>query len=91
MLARVLAMALCPSVASRSFIEMTERIELVLARSFLPPILYTVVKGSSGIFKNKGTSNACRTLSQTPDLENFIMVYRSSKRVIDLARERWTL
>jgi len=28
-------------------------------------------------------------LSQTPDLENFASAYRSSKRVVDLARERW--
>jgi len=28
------------------------------------------------------------TLSQTPDLENFASAYRSSKRVINLARQR---
>jgi len=28
-------------------------------------------------------------LSQTPDLENFASAYLSSKRVVDLARERW--
>jgi len=31
------------------------------------------------------------TLSKTPDLENFALAYRLSKRVIDLAGERWTL
>ena len=31
------------------------------------------------------------TLLQTPDLENIATAYRSSKRAIDLARERWTL
>ena len=31
------------------------------------------------------------TLSKTPDLHNFASAYRSSKLVIDLARERWTL
>jgi len=34
--------------------------------------------------KNKGTSHG--TLTQTPDLENFASVYRSSKRVINLVR-----
>jgi len=32
-----------------------------------------------------------KTFSWTPDLENFANAYRSSKRIIDLARERWTL
>ena len=31
------------------------------------------------------------TLLQTLDFENFAAAYRSSKRVINLARERWTL
>jgi len=31
------------------------------------------------------------TLSKTPDLEEFASAYRSLKRVIALARERWTL
>ena len=31
------------------------------------------------------------TLLQTLDLENFATAYRSSKRVVNLARERWTL
>ena len=31
------------------------------------------------------------TLHQTPDLDNFASAYRSSRCVIDLARERWTL
>jgi len=33
----------------------------------------------------------CGTLLQTLDLQNFATAYRSSKRVINLARERWTL
>ena len=32
-----------------------------------------------------------KTLLQTLDLENFATAYRSSKRVVNLARERWTL
>jgi len=40
------------------------------------------------IFKNKDTPS--RTLLQTLDLENFARAYRPSKRVINLARERWT-
>ena len=31
------------------------------------------------------------TLLQTLDLENFATAYRSSRHVINLARERWTL
>ena len=31
------------------------------------------------------------TLSQTPDSGNFASAYRLSKRIIDLAGERWTL
>ena len=34
---------------------------------------------------------ASAILSQTPDIQNFASVYRSSKRVINLARERWVL
>jgi len=60
MLARLLAMALCPSVClsvtSRSSIETVERIELVfgMRASFHPSC--TVLKENSGISKNKGTS-----------------------------------
>jgi len=48
--------SVCLSVTSRSSIEMVERIELVFDKgaSFHPP--YTVLKESSGISKNKGTS-----------------------------------
>ena len=42
---------------------------------------------NSGISKNKGTPSG--TQSETPDLENFVMAYRSSKHVIDFARQRW--
>jgi len=49
-------LSVCLSVTSRSSIEMVERIELVFDKgaSFHPP--YTVLKESSGISKNKGTS-----------------------------------
>ena len=48
---------------------------------------YTVLKGNSGI--SKITVLPSGSLSQTPDLENFATAQRSSKRVINLARERW--
>jgi len=47
-----------------------------------------VLKGDSGIFKIRVLLSG--TLPQTPDLENFASVYRLSKRVIDLPRQRWT-
>jgi len=52
----VLAMGLCLSVTSRCSIETAERIELGfgMLASFHPS--YTVLKGNSVIFKNKGTS-----------------------------------
>ena len=57
MLARILAMSLpvCLSVISRSFIETDGRIELIFGTgaSLLPS--YTVLKGNSGISRNKGT------------------------------------
>jgi len=77
------------SVTSRCSIETAERIELVflaLWASFHPS--YTVLKGNSVIFKNKNTS--LWKLSQSPDLENLATAYRSSRRVINLTRERWT-
>jgi len=49
-----------------------------------------VLKANSGISK-KTRALPSGNLSQTSDFENFSAVYRSSKRVIDLARERWTL
>ena len=69
---------------------MAERIELGvgMGASFHPS--YSVVNGNSGIFK-KRRALPSGTLSQTPDLENFASVYRPLKRVVDLARERWTL
>ena len=51
---------------------------------FLPPILHCV-KRKFGYLQNKGTS--LELLFQTPDLKIFASAYRSSKRVIDLARQ----
>ena len=62
MLARVLAVAWCPSVrvrlanTSRSSIETAERIGLVIAWSFLPPIFQLCYKEIRVPPKNKGTS-----------------------------------
>jgi len=75
------------SVTSRCSIETDERLELVLAwelSSTYPTLCYndiqvppkTIISG---------------TLLLTLDLENFATTYRSSKRVINLARERSTL
>ena len=75
------------SVTSRCSIETAERLELVLAwelSSTYPTLCYndiqvppkTIISG---------------TLLLTLDLENFATAYRSSKRVINLARERSTL
>jgi len=50
----------------------------------------TVLWGSSGIHKIMVLPSGT-IFFQTPDLENFAMVYRSMERVINLARERWTL
>ena len=93
MLARVLAMAVsvsvCLSVASRCSIETDERIELVLGTGASFRLSYTVLKGNSGISKIRVLPS--ETVPNYTDLENFASVYRSSKRVIDFARERWTL
>jgi len=96
-LARVLAIALyssvclfvCLSVTSRSSIKTAERIELVfgMEASFHPS--YNVLTRNLAISKIRVFPSG--TLSQTLDLENFASVCRSSKRVIDLARKRWTL
>ena len=48
------------------------------------------------VFKEIQVSTKIRVLtsgilSKTPDLENFSLAYRSSRCVIDLAREGWTL
>ena len=76
-----MSVSLCLSVSSRSSIETDERIELVFGTraSFHPA--YTVLKDNLGISKRVLPSG---TFSQTP---NFASVYRSSKRVIALARQ----
>jgi len=83
MIARVLAVALCLSVRSRCSVETAERIELVFGTGASFRLSYTVLKGNSGISKISVLPSG--TLSQTTDLENFASVYRSSKRVVDLA------
>ena len=89
----VIAMGLCLSVRlsvrSQCSIETAERIELVLACE-LPSTRPTVLKGNLVISKNKGTSSWNFVLNSGLR-ENFATAYRPSKRVINLARERWTL
>jgi len=87
MLARdVLAVAcVCLSVTSRSSIRRDERINLIFGMNAFDQS-YTLVKGNSAIYKNKGTS-----------LWNFFPKLRIRhgisiiERAINLARERWTL
>jgi len=91
MLARLLALALCLclslclSVTSRSSIEAPVRIELVFGVEASFDLSYAVLKGNSGTSKTWVLLS--RTLLRTPDLEFLI----SSKRVINLDRQRWTL
>jgi len=75
------------SVTSRCSIETAERLELVLAwelSSTYPTLCYHDIQ----VPPKTITSG---TLLLTVDLENFATTYRSSKRVINLAREgrRW--
>jgi len=80
-------MALYPSVSvsvtSRCSIETVERIVLVLAWE-LPSTYHTLCFQETQVLPSG-------TLFLTQDLENFATAYRSSKRVIKLARENWTL
>ena len=85
----MLAMGLCLSVTSRSSSETGEQIGLVLARelhSTYPTLCYKEIHVSSKI-----RVLLSGILLQTLDLANFATAHRSSKRVINLARERWTL
>jgi len=83
MLARVLAMTLCPavsaSVTSRSSIETAEQIELFFCMEAFFDLSYTVVRKFRYLTIRVLPSPA---MSQTPDLENFATAYGSSKRVI---------
>ena len=69
------------SLTSLSFVERDERIELGFLESELPSIYLTL-----GISKIRVHSS--ETLPQTPDLEDFATTFRSSKRAINLARQR---
>jgi len=76
------------SVTSRCSIETDGWIELIFWHAgFFWPVLHCVVRKFRCLQK-QGYSG---TLSRTSDLENFGTAYWSSKRVIDLAQERWTL
>ena len=91
MLARVLAMPcvpLCLSVTIHKLVfyrnRWTNRAGFDMGASF--HLSYTVLKGKSGISKNKGTF--LRNFVLNPDVENFASAYRSSKRVIDFVIEK---
>jgi len=89
----VLAIALCPSVCqtvtSRNSIETDDRIELVLAWEL--PSTYPTMCCKKIRVSPKIRVFPSGTLSKTTDWENFATAYRSLKRVINLARRRWTL
>jgi len=55
--------------------------------SFFRPLVHRVLRKFSYL-QNTGTS--VWNFFETPDLENFTTAYRSSKRVVNLARERWS-
>ena len=85
MQARVLALALCLSYVS---VSLTSRCsvetDVFLARE-LPSSYLALLKENSLIFKNMGTS--LWKFVQNSGLRKFCFgIYRSSKRVIDLAR-----
>jgi len=89
MLARVLAVALClclpVGVLSKRLNESVWFLAWEL-RSTYSTLCCTEIQVPSkiGVLPSG-------TLLQTPDLENLITAYRSSKRVVNLAREWWTL
>ena len=95
-LARVLAMALCLSV---SVCVCLSQVGVLLKRinksgwfwhgSFLRPILHCIIRKFGYLRKIRVTPSG--TLLTTPDFENFATIGRSSKRVTNLAQERWTL
>ena len=72
----------CLSVTSRSSIETAEQIGLIFGKGVPFDLSHTVLEGLIQI--------PSRTFLQTLDLENFATAYRSTKRVINLAPERWT-
>ena len=90
MLTRLLAMdlRLCLSVSvsvtSRCSIEMDRRMELFYGIQASFDESYTALKANSGIYRIKDTS--FWNFVRNSGLDNFALTYRSSKRVIDLAR-----
>ena len=94
MLARVQAIALCLSVwicvCHKSMFYRKGWTEWSFWHAgFFRSVLHCVMR-KFRYPQNNGTSLG-NYFFQTPDLENFAMVYRSMERVINLARERWTL
>jgi len=81
--------SVCVSVTGRSSIEKVKRIELGFGVGAPFDLSYTVLNENWCISKNNGTS-LWNCVPNSGLRENLASVYRSSKRVIDLARERWT-
>jgi len=90
--ARVLAMALCLSVCHKSQFYRNGRAHragFFLVREL--PSSYSMLRYKKIRVSPKVRALRSGTLSYTPGLENFTTTHRSSKRVINLARQRWTL
>jgi len=100
MLARVLAVALCPCLSVCLSVCVCHK--SVFCRngwtnwagfwhgSFFPPILHCMCYKEIHVSSKIGALPS-GTLFQTLDLDNFTTACRSSKRVINFPRERWTL
>ena len=96
MLAPVLAMALCPSICSSDRLSQIGVLSKRLDESgwvsvWELPSTYPTLCFIEIQVPLKIRVLFSGTLLQSLDLENFATAYRSSKRVINLARERWTL
>ena len=88
-MALCLSVSVCSSVSvtGRSSIERDEQIELgFFARKLSSPILRCVKRKFAYLQKWRHFP-----LELCPDFENFAPAYRASKRVMELARRRWTL
>jgi len=77
------------SVTIRSFIEAAERIGLGFGIGASFDLSYTGFKEIRVPLKIRILP--AETSLQTVDIENVATAYRSSKRIINLAREKWTL
>ena len=82
-------LSVCLFVTSGCSFETAERIELVFSMGDSFHLSYTVLKGNTGISKNKGTFLS--NFAPNSGLRKFRHDRSIVQRVVDLARERWTL